>query len=51
MGHNVKLDENVTVAAHLDGELKDMDAETQQEIHEYIEFKKAQYAKKHSQKD
>lgn len=42
LGREVK--DNLTVAAHLDDDLSD---EERAEIEEYIEFKKAQYRKKH----
>jgi len=38
---------DVPVAAHIDGELDDLTEEERQEIMDYIEFKKAQYKKRH----
>ncbi|ATU71458.1 XRE family transcriptional regulator [Levilactobacillus brevis] len=38
---------SVPVAAHIDGNLDDLTDEERQEINDYIEFKKAQYKKRH----
>lgn len=46
LGHKVDLG-NVPVAAHIDGEFDDLTEEERQEIMDYIEFKKAQYKKRH----
>lgn len=41
---------NTPVAAHLNADIDSLSEQDQKEIREYIEFKKAQYAKRH-QKD
>ncbi|QCZ50314.1 helix-turn-helix domain-containing protein [Levilactobacillus brevis] len=46
LGHKVDLGD-VPVAAHIDGDLADLTEEERQEIRDYIEFKKAQYKKRH----
>ncbi|WP_338757162.1 helix-turn-helix transcriptional regulator [Levilactobacillus brevis] len=46
LGRKVDLGD-VPVAAHIDGDLADLTEEERQEIRDYIEFKKAQYKKRH----
>ncbi|WP_125575979.1 helix-turn-helix domain-containing protein [Levilactobacillus angrenensis] len=46
LGRKVDLG-SVPVAAHIDGDLADLTDEERQEINDYIEFKKAQYKKRH----
>lgn len=46
LGRKVDLGD-VPVAAHIDGDLADLTEEERQEINDYIEFKKAQYKKRH----
>ncbi|VDG33333.1 XRE family transcriptional regulator [Lactobacillus brevis] [Lactiplantibacillus mudanjiangensis] len=46
LGRKVDLGD-VPVAAHIDGEFDGLTEEERQEIMDYIEFKKAQYKKRH----